>query len=138
VWRGAVLALAAIAVACRGPVVTLTADVTVADGLAPRMAPDEVQQLVAERLQRVGRESGRDGALIVIERVDAVVRDAVPAIEPGAAMTDGDESVVWVVRARGTFIATRGLRGTDPPRISDTGYLVIDDATGEILEMGMP
>lgn len=44
---------------------------------------------------------------------------------------------VWVVRAEGTFVGTRVPAGAKPA-VGTSGYFVIDDASGDIVEMGMP
>ncbi|HET8785529.1 MAG TPA: hypothetical protein VFM38_07840 [Candidatus Limnocylindrales bacterium] len=51
----------------------------------------------------------------------------------------GDASrVIWVARGEGTFLVTRGGLSAKGPWVGETGYLLIDDETGEIVGMGTP
>jgi hypothetical protein len=47
------------------------------------------------------------------------------------------KAVVWVVRAEGSFVGLRVPPGAKPIT-SSTGYFIIDDATGDVVGMGMP
>jgi hypothetical protein len=59
--------------------------------------------------------------------------------EVGAPNEDSPEASrkVWVVRAAGTFLGERVPPGAKPV-IGTTGFFVIDDASGEVIGMGMP
>ena len=59
----------------------------------------------------------------------------VTAVEPRAAADPGANGVVWIVRAEGSFFTNRPM---GPPHVWASGYLVIDDSTGQILADGMP
>lgn len=77
-----------------------------------------------------------------LESVAATRWSDVSAVEPSLAdvpAESGDASrVIWVARGEGTFLVTRtGLSGKGP-WIGETGYLLIDDETGEIVGMGTP
>jgi hypothetical protein len=49
----------------------------------------------------------------------------------------GRPSIVWVVRAQGTFTTLRGRLGAKLP-IAMTGYYVIADLDGSITDFGFP
>lgn len=53
------------------------------------------------------------------------------------AASDAGAGVVWVVRGTGSFVGLRVPPGV-PPITSSTGYLVIDDVSGDVITMGMP
>jgi hypothetical protein len=83
---------------------------------------------------------GRIGPDAAIERMDVLADDThVRDVEPAAAKPVEAAPIgpVWVVRARGHFVGGRTPPGVKPV-VAKSGYFVIDDNSGEILEMGMP
>ena len=99
-------------------------------GVNARLPRDGVALIVISRI-------GPDAA---IERMDLLTDDSgVRDIEPNAARPVDAPPVgpVWVVRARGHFVGRRTPPGA-PAATAKSGYFVIDDNTGEVLEMGMP
>jgi len=127
------VALAATLFAVRSAVSSPPYPVTVPDNLSANLEldPEDVATIV---LQRLG-----DGA--TIDRVIAVATDAdVSRIEPHASSpTPEVEPIgpVWVVRAHGKFVGMRGAPGVTQT-VSNTGFFVILDSDGIIIEMGMP
>jgi hypothetical protein len=103
--------------------------VNISPGVNPHLPRDRVAQIVIERVP--------DAA---IERMDVLADDThVQNLEPNAARPVEAAPIgpVWVVRARGHFVGRRTPPGT-PPVVAKSGYFVIDDNSGDILEMGMP
>lgn len=107
---------------------------------------EEIGAIALAALQRMSDRASDlapDIATIAPRVVKAVFtsRGEAAKIEPGIGAPDpGTPEAarrVWVVRAEGRFVGDRVPPGADPV-IGRTGYLVIDDATGEIIGMGMP
>jgi hypothetical protein len=76
-----------------------------------------------------------------LDSIVATVLSDVSAYEPriGAPVDSPDASqIVWVARGEGTFLVTRTGRSGRPPWVGETGYLLIDDETGEIVGFGTP
>jgi hypothetical protein len=105
--------------------------VTVQPGVKPRRDPEAVAKTVLKQL----------GPSAAIERITVVASAAeIRSVERnGSAHVGGVDlgGPVWVVRARGSFVGRRGPPGTSDIK-SSSGYYVIDDASGEIIEMGLP
>jgi hypothetical protein len=105
--------------------------VTVRSGTDPHRDPQQVARTVLDQL----------GAEARIEKMTAIPSDAaIRSEEPnGSRLVPGAQpsGPVWVVRARGSFVGRRTPPGV-PDVKSSTGYFVIDDATGEVIEMGTP
>ncbi len=111
--------------------------VTIADGLTPSLTAAHVGQIVTETLTAAARRFGRSTP-IVIETIRAVPAGAVEALEPATGHgSPPSVGVRWVVRARGPFVGERVPAGMQPI-FQDSGFFIIDDATGTILQMGMP
>jgi hypothetical protein len=72
-----------------------------------------------------------------VTKISAVRGRDLEKAEPGAGSAEGDQAdaAYWVVRGTGTFLGRRGQSGD---HLSGTGYIVIEDATGDIVGMGMP
>jgi hypothetical protein len=108
--------------------------------LAPRMDPAGVANLAQARLQEMAADAQAAGLRVSggsIQKVILARNDELGAVEPRAAGGEGSpDRLLWVVRATGTFVTNRGpIGGT---RSFASGYFLIDDATGEIIGMGMP
>jgi hypothetical protein len=113
--------------------------VTVPTGIVTRMTPSQVISLAKTTLSTMS--NGVANAIpIAIVSVTATGEAGLSSIEPGAGADLGGDragSIIWVVRATGTFVAPRSLPGK-APIVASSGYLLIDDATGESIGMGMP
>jgi hypothetical protein len=105
--------------------------VTVTPGAQPARDPELVARTVLDRL----------GPGATIEKMTAIPSNAdISAYEPnGSKLVPGVEPLgpVWIVRARGAFVGRRVPPGT-PEVHHKSGYYVVEDASGEILEVGMP
>lgn len=120
-----------------------TYQVRIAPDRQPRMQPENVAQLVAERLSKpiedvgIVDETGRVGAEPTAPRVlslDCIHATDIRSVIPHSGASF-EEKTVWVVRAEGRFVKRVPL---GPPIVNTTGYYVIDDATGEIVGRGSP
>lgn len=120
-----------------GPVVY---PVSVASGLRVTRSASDVATTAMTRLLQLAAGQGLGNQKISVSRVSAVRHADVSTIEAEAG---GDESVAntdapkWIVRLEGPFIAERHPPGVTPLQ-TKSGYFQIDDATGQIIGMGMP
>lgn len=125
-----VVGVASLANAGTGPTITVPA------GIATRMNAADVIASVERRLMNMS--AGVPNSVpITILSVTATDAGSVDAVEPNAGIDTSFGGVVWIVRAKGTFVGVHVPPGTKPIT-SSTGYLLIDDATGEPMGMGMP
>lgn len=109
----------------------------VATGLSVRSTASDVARIAREEIADMARDAGRPETVNIV-RINAVPAEAVRSLEPSAGEGNSDVGrAVWVVRALGTFIGERVPPGQDEI-VAESGYLLIDDATGEIIGMGMP
>ena len=99
--------------------------------LDPRLTPGEAARIA---LGRMG-EHGVVAQVTLLARVSDVelVEPAFGRLVPGTP----DPGPVWLVRGTGRFVGQFGSpdRG---PIVGDSGYFVIEDATGDVLGMGIP
>lgn len=97
----------------------------------------QVADIVEARLMTMGGSTSAPKVL----RMTVVPLSAVASVELGAGSTSAGspeaDAVVWVVRAEGTFIGTRVPPGAKPI-VGSTGYFILDDATGDVIGMGIP
>ncbi|HEY3548959.1 MAG TPA: hypothetical protein VGK17_23035 [Propionicimonas sp.] len=104
---------------------------------AHKMSAADVDSTIKARLTEMGGTTSpaKVTGMTVLSMSD------VSAVEPGAGgPVDGSPdaaTTVWVVRAEGSFVGLRVPPGAKPIH-STTGYFIVDDATGEIVGMGMP
>ncbi len=86
-------------------------------------------------------EMGGATSPATVKSMTVVPMSELAAVESGAgAPVDGSPdaaATVWVVRAEGAFVGLRVPPGAKPIH-SATGYFIVDDATGDIIGMGMP
>lgn len=122
-------------VAGREQMVFISPDVT------PRMTAGDVMKIANERLASMaGMAPSATAVSPSISTVRALRADQVQSIESQAGIEVGPSvdpgRAIWVVRATGTFVGlhTRQLE----PIVFGSGFLLIDDSTGEIVGMGMP
>lgn len=87
----------------------------------------------------MGSQTGRTGASVHVLEMHAVHAAAVPTIVPDAPAPQlgQEERVVWVATALGPFVGARVPPG-ESPVLADSGYIVVEDATGDILELALP
>jgi hypothetical protein len=111
----------------------------------PIRTEGEIAQIATTHLANLSHIAEDIGLTPVETRLDPVVAARwadVGAYEP--RIGDADPSspdatrIVWVARGEGTFLVTRTGRSGRPPWVGATGYLLIDDETGEIVGMGTP
>ena len=141
-WAGIVLAVLIVATGC-GPGPNDEAQVVEIDeGLTPVMTPEQVARIVLAGIRDSEAIVGRALAPRRILRMSVTTSDRVGRFETGAGNDPqlrpvGQPSIVWIVRAQGTF-ATRRIRlGAQAPTAT-TGYYVIADADGSITDFGFP
>jgi hypothetical protein len=114
-----------------------TVDIRVAN---PHLQQAQVESLVLQRLGQIAKTTDT-GTASTIRGMVALKASDLGSVEPDAgaapAGSSAGDSVLWVVRATGTFVGDRVPPGAKPI-VESTGYFVVDDSTGEIVGMGMP
>jgi hypothetical protein len=111
------------------------AKITVDPMINPRLTPEAAGTVAVEQLRANEAQLGRAVAEIRILSIAAIRASDVGQAEPSANLPPGD-GIVWVIRARGTFVAQRGPRFE--PESADSGYFVISDVSGALLATGFP
>ena len=113
-----------------GPTVRIEA------GVSPRMTPDQVAAAALERIHAMERTVGHVAKQAQIVSMTATTAAGVARLEPrhGGASTPG---TLWLVRAEGTFANNRTPPGGEP-LFATTGFFVISDVDGSVLEFGFP
>lgn len=107
-------------------------------GVQPGRSTADIEARVVSQLDMMADAAGKprggsaEAIATTLDRLDRFLADAPELSEAGW----GYKSVVWLVRAHGTFVTFRG-RSTEP-RTADSGWFILDDATGEIIAMGFP
>jgi hypothetical protein len=117
---------------------------SVPSGLTTVMSPEQVVARVTDILNSdaaIAAAAGQPVKPTVIDMITAVRGSEINSVEPRAANVAlapnvTDATVFWVIRAHGTFVTQRGR--TLVPRLFDSGYIVLDDVTGQMLARGMP
>ncbi len=129
-----ILALAVLAVLGSAFVAAGGPAVAIAPGLTPQLS---TSQALAIASSGTGSLGARGGSLVATS-VHVVAMADIRQFESGATVDEGAASrIIWIVRGTGTFVGYRVPPGA-PPVVGTQGYVVIDDATGEVLQMGMP
>jgi hypothetical protein len=101
------------------------------------MSSAQVADRVAAAIRDNEGQLGRRLAPAAIDEMTATTADQVSTLESAAPDLDVPAStIVWVVRARGTFVGLHGPVAEAPA--SETGYFVISDADGTTLATGFP
>lgn len=130
----AILAIVVVA-ACSvwpGPVIRID------DGVTRRMAPNDVAELVLERIHAMEATLGHTEKPARIISVTATTAGGVARLGPDAGRGDAPAlGVQWVVRAEGTFINDRMPPGAEP-MVATSGYFVISDLDGSVIGFGFP
>jgi hypothetical protein len=139
---GLAIALAGLWSAAAQPATTAYTG-SIPSGLSPRMSPAEVAQVVMPRLARpiasvsADPATGRPRILPappVIISMSAIAGPDLPQVDP--RMSPNPYPVVWYVRATGAFTSFRVPFGVPPIR-GRSGCYLIDDATGNVVGMGI-
>jgi hypothetical protein len=109
---------------------------TVGAGLALRMDAEQVADLARDQIADMATAASRSVTPDILS-VTAVAEADIESVLPHLGNQDGgSERLVWVVKATGWFVARLGP-ASRPPDAGPDGYLVIDDATGHIVGMGV-
>src|SRR3972149_2613151 len=107
-------------------------NVDISPGVQPRMSSSQVADRVAEAIRASEEQLGRALGPAAIDQMTATTADQVSTLEPPAPDLDVPAStIVWVVRAHGTFVGLHRPVADAPT--SETGYFVIRDADGTTL-----
>ena len=121
---------------------TSTADIA-PEPVDPIRTEAEVTGIATKHMARLAAAASELGLTPVPTQLETVIATRwadVSAYEPRVGAPDSDSpegaGVVWVARGEGTFLVSRGR--SQEPRVGSTGYLLIDDETGEIMGMGTP
>jgi hypothetical protein len=111
--------------------------VSIAPGLTPRLGSADAAKLAQSNIALMARSVAANETSTVT-KIMAVRGDQIDAAQPGAGSATGDQAddIYWIVRASGTFVARRGPAGGD--RVYPSGYILISDATGDVVGFGMP
>jgi hypothetical protein len=116
-----------------------TVDIQVAG--PTKLSAAQVAQIATARISSMEAVTSAPAVAAKVTSVAAMSQSSVSSLEPGAGQpplgSADAQSTVWVVRATGTFVGLRVPKGAQPI-VASSGYFVIDDATGEIITMGMP
>ena len=134
-WSGAVAASSCLlvgSVGSSGARAGPSFDVVNASGTAPAATPEAVASVV---LAQLGADARIDAITVVASQAAVSSAESNAALGPEEGLPVGGP--VWVVRAHGRFVGRH-----TPPGVSDilseTGYVVVDDATLSIRAVGMP
>lgn len=110
----------------------------------PALGVEDVVRIVQEAMQRAGRLTAAEApgsaeARIAAEgspilSVDCVRGDQVDRVV-GRSSVKRQGATLWVVRARGRF--SKNVPGGGSI-VNDSGYYIVDDATGTIIAVGSP
>jgi hypothetical protein len=118
-------------------------DVRIVVNVQPQSSPEEIGSIALANLQKLIRAPAnavRANQVFKLVSLTAVLASNIRAVEPSAGFPDPgsvDDTTIWIARASGPFIGMRVPPGKNPIK-ADTGYVVIDDVTGKVLQMGMP
>ena len=104
--------------------------VSVEPGLTVSRSVESVAAIAVAQLTAMAREQGQSSDGIEITDISASRSGA-----PTSALNAG--AAIWTVRMNGPFYTNRGPRGAAPIH-ERTGDFQIDDASGQIIGMGMP
>src|SRR5665811_333942 len=119
--RVAIVLSVVIAIGCTSTAPVATPTVVVPSSLAPRMPPRQVEDLI---IGMIHRNEAMAGQVIRPPRIVSMT---------ASATTQGIE---WDVRAEGTFTTNRFPPGASPGAAA-TGYYVISDSDGGVLDYGL-
>lgn len=109
----------------------------------PRMEADAVVAVVSGVLAEMASAEQAPNVAIDIVTLHAMPIEEMPAAVPGIEAIGGStppSGVVWVVEANGPFLSMKGPPpgASGPPfRTATHGWVVVDDASGEIIALEM-
>lgn len=112
-------------------------------GAAPPLAAEQAAAIVSAQLMQSASAYGiqRAADVLSVIGVPAGRLDLVEAGAGGRADEAEQQALAgrtwWIVRATGAFVPQHLPPGIEP-RITDTGYYIVDGQTGEIWGMGTP
>lgn len=104
-------------------------------GIQPQLTAAEVADMVMQQLQKNAAAAPDLAVPIQVVSVEATTMDKAVEETNGFRSSGSNSSVVWLVRARGPFLAHFGPPG-QARASSPEGFYVIDDRTGVIWSMG--
>lgn len=108
--------------------------VVIASDVSPKLAPSSAAAVALKAITANEQQLGRRLAEPTVLSVEAFKGSAVP--QEFAEGNLGDHAVVWIVKARGTFVSFTSRPGIEPLSY-DNGFFAIDDS-GTIIGMGLP
>jgi hypothetical protein len=111
--------------------------ITVDPGIRPSLSASDAIRLAQSEISLMAGDVGRNPAS-TIASARALKGSDIPSAEPNGPIFSGEQAdrTYWIVRGSGTFVPEFGR--SNPKKIFGTGYLIMDDATGEIVGSGMP
>jgi hypothetical protein len=111
--------------------------VTIDPGLRPVMSASDAIRVAQSEIALMAGDVGRNPAS-TISSARALRGSDITSAEPDGPIFTGDQALrtYWLIRGSGTFVPEFGR--SNPKRVYGTGYLIIDDASGEIVGTGMP
>lgn len=102
------------------------------------MTPEQVTGRVMGLIQRNEELAGQVAKPPKILRMTVTTLAPVPQVEANAGqVSPAHDEIVWVVRAGGTFTTNRYPPGAKPP-VATSGYYVISDQDGSVVQFGLP
>jgi hypothetical protein len=112
-----------------------TYSTTLSAGLVPRMDAEQVADIARDQIASMASAANRSVSPDILS-VTAVAESDIESALPDFGGDPEASRLVWVVKATGWFVARTGPAGR-PPDAGPDGYLVIDDATGQTVGMGV-
>ena len=102
-----------------------------------RMTPQEAAAITVAKLQEAEADYGQALAPIRILSVTAIPEERISEVlrQDGYPLSS---DIVWIVKAEGTFVAPRIIRGETERRSSTEGHYVIWDRDGSLQGWGFP
>jgi len=108
--------------------------IEISPGLSPQLSAEEAISIATTGTGTNGDVS----APLTVTNVHVIVMANIKEVEPNAFVDPGArDGIVWVIRGTGKFVGWRVPPGAQPIT-GNQGYVVVDDATGQVLQMGMP
>jgi hypothetical protein len=107
-------------------------------GLTPKMGAQDVAAVATAHLSDMAQRADRDSQPDILS-ITAVHRDDVSSVLPhlGPEEDPGRGEIQWVVKAYGWFVSSKPPPGSAHPTEGPAGYLRYDDASGELIGMGI-
>lgn len=109
--------------------------VSYGSGVVAQKDPDAIADLARQLLATMGSRSGESRIAINIESVQALMPIQVGREIDTSMDNEEPTRTLWLIKARGPFYFERVPLGVQPA-VVDHGYILVDDATGEIIGLG--